>query len=121
MTPDEYLYAEQRGQIRHEFVRGELFDMPGGTYTHNLISLNVASGLREHLRGQSWRVFMADMKVRVAASDVFYYPDVFVTCDSDDRETYFKEQPCLIVEVLSESTSWTDRREKLLAYELLEA
>ena len=79
MTPDEYLYAEERGQIRHELVRGQLFDKVGGTDTHNLISLNIASGLREQLRGQLCRVFMADMKVRVAAADVFYYPDVFVT------------------------------------------
>ena len=64
---------------------------------------------------------MSDMKVRVAAADVFYYPDVFVTCNSDDRETYFKEQPCLIVEVLSESAAGTGRREKFLAYELLKS
>ena len=53
---------------------------------------------------------MADMKVRVRAADVYYYPDVFVTCDSDDRESYFKERPCLIVEVLSATT---DRPEQL--------
>ena len=121
LTPEQYLHAEERGEIRHEFVRGQLFDRVGGTDTHNLISLNIASGLRDHLRGQSCRVFMSDMKVRVAAADVFYYPDVFVTCDSGDRETYFKEKPCLIVEVLSESTAGTDRREKFLAYELLES
>ena len=121
MTPDEYLYAEERGQIRHELVRGQLFDMAGGTDTHNLISLNIAFGLREHLRGQPCRVFMADMKVRVAAADVFYYPDVFVTCDSSDREAYFKEKPCLIVEVLSESAAGTDPREKFRAYELLKS
>ena len=121
LTPEEYLRAEEQGEIRHEFVRGQLFDMVGGTDTHNLISLNIASGLREHLRGRPCRVFMADMKVRVAPADVFYYPDVFVTCDSRDRESYFKECPCLIVEVLSESTEGTDRREKFLAYELLES
>jgi len=121
MTPDEYLYAEERGQIRHEFVRGQLFDMAGGTDAHNLISLNIASGLRDHLRGQSCRVFISDMKVRVATADVFYYPDVFVTCDSGDREAYFKEKPCMIVEVLSELAAGTDPREKFRAYELLKS
>ena len=61
-----------------------------------IISLNIASGLREHLRGRPCRVFMADMKVRVRAADVYYYPDVFVTCDSRDRESYFKERPYLV-------------------------
>ena len=121
VKPHEYLRAEERGEIRHEFVRGQLFDMVGGTDTHNLISLNIASGLREHLRGRPCRVFMADMKVRVAPADVYYYPDVFVTCDSRDQESYFKERPCLIVEVLSATTEGTDRREKFLAYELLQS
>jgi Uma2 family endonuclease len=120
-SPDEYLRAEARGEIRHEFVRGQVFDMVGGTDTKNLISLNVASALRERLRGKPCRVFMADMKVRIAAADVFYYPDVFVSCDSSDRKPYFKEHPCLIVEVLSETTEGTDRREKFTAYELLES
>ncbi len=121
LTPKEYLRAEARSEIRHEFVRGQLFNMVGGTDTHNLISLNIAAGLREHLRGQPCRVFIADMKVRVATTDVFYYPDVFVTCDSRDRDPYFKERPSIIVEVLSETTEGTDRREKFLAYELLES
>ena len=121
LTAEEYLRVEGQGEIRHEFVRGQLFDMVGGTDTHNLISLNIASGLRDRLRGQPCRVFMADMKVRIQAADVFYYPDVFVTCDSGDREAYFKERPYLIVEVLSKTTEGTDRREKFLAYELLES
>ena len=60
------------------------------------------------------------MKLRIAAADVFYYPDVFVTCDKRDRDPYFKEHPTGIMEVLSETTEGTDRREKFLAYELLE-
>jgi Uma2 family endonuclease len=61
------------------------------------------------------------MKVRVEAADVFYYPDVLVTCDPADRQPYYKERPSLVVEVLSDTTEGTDRREKFLAYELLES
>lgn len=121
VTAEEYLGAEARGETRREFVRGQLFDMVGGTDRHNLISLNIASGLRERLRGGPCRVFMADMKVRVEAADVFYYPDVLVTCDPADRQPYYKERPALVVEVLSDTTEGTDRREKFLAYELLES
>ena len=46
----------------------------------------------------------------------FYYPDVVVSCAPDDREPYFRTQPCLIVEVLSDATERIDRQEKLLAY-----
>lgn len=121
LSHDEYLRAEAQSEIRHEFVRGQVFEMVGGTEIHNLISLNIASDLRERLRSRPCRVFMADMKVRIAAADVFYYPDVFVSCDPSDRKPYFKEHPCLIVEVLSETTEGTDRREKFLTYELLES
>ncbi|MBF0255956.1 MAG: Uma2 family endonuclease, partial [Gammaproteobacteria bacterium] len=34
-----------------------------------------------------------------------------------DRNTYFCTRPCLIVEVLSESTERIDRREKFLSYQ----
>jgi Uma2 family endonuclease len=39
--------------------------------------------------------------------------------ESTDRQPYFCSHPCLIVEVLSESTERIDRREKLLAYQTL--
>ena len=37
-------------------------------------------------------------------------------CQADGRAPYWREQPCLIVEVTSESTARIDRREKFLAY-----
>ena len=61
---------------------------------------------------------MSDMKVRlrVASDDAFYYPDLMLACDPEDRATYYRTRPCLIVEVLSDTTQRIDRREKLLAY-----
>ncbi len=56
------------------------------------------------------------MKVRVETDNVFYYPDVVVTCNSQDTEKFFLTKPCLIVEVLSPSKENIDRREKLLTY-----
>jgi Uma2 family endonuclease len=59
------------------------------------------------------------MKVRVAQWNAFYYPDVMVVCNPADTQTYYKELPSMIVEVLSASTEQIDRREKLLAYRTL--
>ena len=61
---------------------------------------------------------MNDMKVRIPPSfaNLFYYPDVAVTCAPEEDEEYYMSQPTIIVEVLSESTEQTDRREKALAY-----
>ncbi|MDX9766771.1 MAG: Uma2 family endonuclease, partial [Ectothiorhodospiraceae bacterium] len=69
-------------------------------------------------RGSDCQLFMSDMKLRVdAAGDTaFYYPDLLLACDPTDRETYYRSRPCLLVEVLSETTERIDRREKLYAY-----
>lgn len=61
------------------------------------------------------------MKVflKISGQDIFYYPDLLLSCDPTDRESYFRQAPCLIIEVLSESTERIDRREKMLAYQTL--
>ncbi|NEP46491.1 MAG: Uma2 family endonuclease [Okeania sp. SIO2H7] len=90
--------------------------MTGASEYHNLITGNIYVKLRQHLRGTGCRVFSSDMKVKIEELDIFYYPDVVVTCDSQDREKYFKKSPRLIVEVLSAATKPIDEREKLVNY-----
>jgi len=119
LSAEDYLEGELKSAIRHEYVDGEAYAMAGAEEAHNLIALNVASRLRGAARGGPCRVFISDMKVRVAAWSAFYYPDILVVCDSSDTQSYFKEKPCLIVEVLSPSTESIDRREKMLAYRTL--
>ncbi|MGJ5676204.1 MAG: Uma2 family endonuclease [Nostochopsis sp.] len=124
LTVEEYLQLENKSEIRHEYLGGQIFAMSGGSKEHNLITLNIASRLRSHLRGGSCSVFMADMKVRIElaneAKNIFYYPDVIVTCDLQDQDRFLLNYPCLIIEVLSPSTETTDRREKLVNYRTLE-
>jgi Uma2 family endonuclease len=122
-TVEEYLELEQSSDIRHEYFAGEVFAMAGGSKEHNIISGNIYSHLRSRLRGSSCNVFMSDMKVRInLANDnktIFYYPDVVVSCDTEDQDRYFLNYPCLIIEVLSPSTETIDRREKLVNYRSL--
>jgi Uma2 family endonuclease len=85
---------------------------------HNLIGVNLAAALHGHVRGGPCQVFMSDLKLhlRIAGDDIFYYPDLMVCCQAEDRARYWREQPCLIVEIASASTARIDRREKFLAY-----
>lgn len=117
-TVEAYLSGEGRSEVRHEYIGGTLYAMAGASEEHNTISLNLATALRSHLRGKPCRVFMADMKVRprIAREDIFYYPDIIVACDPRDTDRYFKRYPKVLVEVLSEDTERTDRREKFLSY-----
>ena len=118
VTVEEYLAGEPRSEVRHEYLGGEVYAMAGASEEHNTISLNLASALKAHLRGKACRVFMVDMKVRlfVAREDVFYYPDLMVTCDARDTDRYFKRHPKVLIEVLSADTARTDRREKFFSY-----
>ncbi len=121
LSPEEYLAYEHDSPTKHEYVAGEVYAMVGARDSHNLIAGNVYTHLRTNMRGGPCRVFMSDVKVRVEAADVFYYPDVFVTCDPRDADPYVKRYPSLVIEVLSPSTEGIDRREKLLNYRKLQS
>jgi Uma2 family endonuclease len=120
---DDYLAAEREAEVRHEYVAGEVFAMAGASKVHGTLALNAAIAVRQHLRGQPCRVWMADMKVRVKADSAYYYPDVVATCAATDLAADapkdYVEEPKLVVEVLSDSTEPVDRREKLLSYRRL--
>jgi len=119
LSEHDYLQGELSSEIRHEYVDGEIYAMAGAGEAHNLIAGNVFVKLREFVRGGPCRVFISDMKLHVKTWKAYYYPDVMVTCDPADNQSYFKERPSLVVEVLSHSTESTDRREKMLAYRTL--
>ncbi len=118
MSIAEYLAAEERGSVRHEYINGVLHAMAGASERNNLIAVNVVSALHAHLRGGPCKAYMADFKVRLEINreDIFYYPDVMVACQRVGVERNFLRYPTLIVEVLSPTTEAIDRREKLLNY-----
>jgi Uma2 family endonuclease len=59
------------------------------------------------------------VRLKISGQDIFYYPDLLLSCDLDDRADSYGQALCLVVEVLSESTERIDRREKMLAYQTL--
>jgi Uma2 family endonuclease len=111
---------ELTSPIKHEYVAGEIFAMTGTSDSHNIISLNLAFILREHLRGTPCRVFMSDLKLKVDTADAYFYPDLMVTCETAP-DSLFREQPKLIVEVLSDSTAKYDQDGKRRMYQSIES
>ena len=106
-------------QTKHEFVHGQIFAMAGASDKHNRLSGRLYAQLLA-AEASPCRTYIADMKVKLP-NNVSYYPDVLVTCDPDDNEDFFKRKPCLIMEVLSDSTEAIDRGEKLLNYRKAES
>ena len=121
LSVGDYLAGEDGADIRHEYIDGQLYAMTGASDRHGLITGNILAALRPLIRGTPCQLFANDMKVRlnISRQDIFYYPDLLLSCDPTDRETYYRSRPCLLVEVLSDSTARIDSREKLFAYQTI--
>ena len=121
ISVDDYLSGELISEVRHEYVGGEVYAMAGASHVHNIIALNLAAALHQHLEGSPCAPYVSDMKVKVksAREELFYYPDVMVACDPSDNARLWREKPILIVEVSSPETSRIDAREKNWAYQTI--
>lgn len=118
VSSDDYLEGERHSEIKHEYSGGVVTAMTGAGRKHELVAGNLFASIHAHLRGKGCRAFKSDMKVRaeVIGEDIFYYPDVMVACDPEDKDPYFVRKPKLIIEVLSDNAS-RDRIEKFLVYQ----
>lgn len=121
LSLDAFIERENAQPDRHFFFRGEVFAMVGVRQAHAHVSLNLGAALKTALRGTPCRTFVADVKLRIAAADALFYPDVMVSCDARDKATpLYLSHPKLIVEVLSESTAAFDRGTKFAACRMID-
>lgn len=116
MSFADFLAFEEGSDHRHEYVRGRVYAMAGADDAHNTITGNIFALFHAAVRGSGCRAFTSEMALRIS-DEASYYPDVMVTCSSNDAELkQFKREPTLLVEVLSKSTSGKDRGAKKDAY-----
>ena len=120
---EAYLAAEERSEVRHEYLGGVVYAMAGETRAHNEIVGNLYAALRSHLKGSRCKLYVSDIRVTLSLHDdaYFYYPDLAVTCDGRDSDPRFVRYPKVLIEVLSPSTERVDRREKFFAYTTIES
>ena len=117
LTPEEYFAWEGKQLEKHEYLDGEVYAMSGGSKNHSLISVRFITLFANHLEGGSCETGNSDLRVNIVETDIYTYPDVSVTCDERDKTTtQYITYPCLIVEVLSESTEAYDRGGKFRMY-----
>ncbi|MDQ3131771.1 MAG: Uma2 family endonuclease [Acidobacteriota bacterium] len=112
---EEYFEGELLSETRHEFIYGEVFAMAGASDSHGVIVGNIFGNIWTHLKNSRCQPFAENMKLK-ADAQTFYYPDVIVACDEPPKSAYYREEPVLLVEVLSPTTERTDRKEKLAVY-----
>jgi Uma2 family endonuclease len=120
MTVEEYIAFEEESDVRHEFINGQLFEMPDTLDIHNHICGNIYMILRQLFRGLQLRAYMENVKVRIKHDKDYTYPDVFVTDERDVDNKTIKKFASVIIEVLSDKTRVYDKTDKFIRYQNIE-
>lgn len=124
MSAKEYLAFECQSEFRHEYYRGEIFQMSGASREHNLIVFNLASQISPQLRGKNCEGYANDMRVFTPITGLYTYPDLTVVCGEPeflDNEFDTLLNPIILIEVLSPSTADCDRGKKFWHYQSIES
>ncbi|MGF1600921.1 MAG: Uma2 family endonuclease [Chloroflexi bacterium AL-N5] len=118
-TPAEYLQQEEQAEFKSELIDGEIIPVAGASANHNRLSLNFCRLFPLESQGQSYEVFMSDMRLWLPQFENYTYPDVIVVSNAPqftDSQQIALTNPRLIVEVLSTSTKGYDKSEKFRFY-----
>jgi Uma2 family endonuclease len=112
---EEYIQVEEETGTKHEYHRGEIYAMSGGTIARGMLCGNSYAALRSGLQTKNTdcTVLNSEIKLHIAAVDSFVYPDATVICgpiersskDANSAAVEAVTNPIVIVEVLSKSTS----------------
>lgn len=124
MTSDEYLAWERLQPSKHEYYRGEVFVMAGGSPRHNFLANAVGAELRALMRGKNCHVLSSDQRISLHQGQRYVYADAVVACGGICTEPGTIDvltNPTIVVEVLSPSTEAYDRGPKWEAYQRLAA
>lgn len=124
ISENEYLEMEAVSPVKHEYQDGEIFQMAGASYEHNLATGNIYANLHFQLRLGDCSVVQNDMRLFIETSGLYTYPDVMVVCGKPEIKKYKGLDnllnPILIVEVLSPSTADYDKGAKFDHYRTIE-
>ena len=122
-TDEEYLAFEREALQKHELIDGEIIAMAGASREHNLIGTNTSTAIGYRLRGSGCEMYANDMRVRMKKGR-YGYPDIVIACEKPkfaDDEFDVLLNPVVVVEVLSKSTRFRDKTEKLETYQKMDS
>jgi hypothetical protein len=120
-TIEEYLELEERSLTKHEYDKGKIIEMAGGTIAHNQLSgkiitqLNIAADTSD----ETFLVYTSDMKIWIESRDRFVYPDAVTVAQRPELYNNRRDiitNPLLIVEVTSISSETFDFHGKFHLY-----
>jgi Uma2 family endonuclease len=115
MSGEDYLRSEIVSKFRREYVFGETYQIPQNNINHNRICRNISVILSNYFLDSVYEAFLYNLKVQINPN-VIYYPDILVSSEQNPKSHYFRNNPTLIIEVISKLTERLDRMEKVFAY-----
>lgn len=118
-TEDDYFALDTRSEQCHDYDRGIITPMTGGTPNHNRIIVNLTTLLKMGLKRQPYDVFSSDQRLWIPEADRYTYPDVMVTRDPLELKPGRKDtvmNPILLAEALPAETETCDVGDKFISY-----
>jgi Uma2 family endonuclease len=106
-----FLHWEERQELRFEFNGSQPEAMTGGSLRHEAIGTTLRALLYVRLRGSACRAWGPNSKIEVQGR--IRYPDAVVSCTPGQANDTILPAPVVVFEILSPTTSRTDRIEKL--------
>jgi Uma2 family endonuclease len=113
-TYADYLVAEQRSEMRHEFVDGVIIAMAGGSGEHNALAGTLA-GLLANRKAQGCHYYTPDQRFWIEARQRARYSDGSIICGKPahpSHDGHATTNPIVVLEVLSPSTEGDDEGDK---------
>ena len=119
VSREEFYELQEASEQRLEYFAGEVRAMAGGSPRHGRIIGEITRAIGSRLVERRCYAVPNDQLLRAEQDDMEAYPDVVVYCDEarfDPENPRVLVEPRVLFEVLSPSTSLTDRTTKLDAY-----
>ncbi|GAA5512566.1 hypothetical protein Dcar01_01282 [Deinococcus carri] len=118
ISEEEYLRTEETSPVKREYVDGFVYAQAGASLPHNRIATNIQAVLIPATRSRGCWSYASDMKVQVSSPGRlrYYYPDIVVICEPHEDLRQAETRPCLVVEILSQSTRQVDLTYKAQDY-----
>ena len=125
ITKEEYFEMLHKSDIKLEYHSGEVVVMAGAQPAHNIIIMNMALELGLCLKRSNCTMLSSDQLIKVEGCEKYTFPDLVIVCEEPIYERNpFRGldallNPNIIIEVLSDSTEFYDRTEKLECYKTI--
>ncbi len=114
MTVADYLEWEERQELKHEYIDGEIIEMTDGTRIHSRLIVNLTLAMGRQLENSDYVIHSNHLRVRIDQTR-YVYPDLSVVLGrelmEDERELTLLN-PIFVVEVTSPSSDRRDRVDK---------